>query len=496
MPRNPLLNSVSAAIPALFLVAILVGCQQSATPVQAPSQSAASEDRSWSPPPRSAIQGEENAVLTAPPNVPAPITRDYPTKVIVQLEVQEKVMPMTDGVDYTFWTFGGTVPGSFIRVRQGDLIEFHLANRADSKVPHNIDLHAVTGPGGGAVSSFTPPGKETTFSFQAINPGLYIYHCATAPVGMHIANGMYGLILVEPEGGLPPVDREYYVVQGDFYTRGAFGEPGLQPFDMDKALREEPDYVVFNGAVNAMTGDNALHAKTGETVRLYVGNGGPNLISSFHVIGEIFDKVWVEGGDLINHNIQTTLVPAGGSAIVEFKVEVPGELIMVDHSIFRAFNKGALGRIDVASAEAETIYSGQQNQTVYLPEGSTVQTMPEGKAPAPQKLTPAERIEQGKNVYSANCAACHMPDGSGIPGAFPPVANADYLNEDVARAIRAVGEGLAGEITVNGQSYNNVMPKLNLSHEKIASVLTYVYSQWDNNGTTVTPEMVRKALEK
>ena len=489
-------RSYLADCAGVLLAMAISACQQPASNPAPAVQSAARAEQAWSPPQASAIRGEETAVLTDPPNVPPPIKRDYPTKVIVHLEVQEKVMPMTDGVDYTFWTFGGTVPGSFIRVRLGDVIEFHLANRADSKVPHNIDLHAVTGPGGGAVSSFTPPGKETTFSFQAINPGLYIYHCATAPVGMHIANGMYGLILVEPEEGLPPVDREYYVVQGDFYTRGGFGEPGLQPFDMDKALREEPDYVVFNGAVNAMTGDNALHAKVGETVRLHVGNGGPNLVSSFHVIGEIFDKVWVEGGTLVNHNIQTTLVPAGGSAIVEFKVDVPGELILVDHAIFRAFNKGALGRIDVAGGDNATIYSGQQSQTVYLPEGGAVQTMPEAAAAEPLELSPAERIEQGKNVYAANCAACHMPDGSGVPGAFPPVAGADYLNADVERAIRAVGEGLSGEITVNGKAYNNIMPRMNLSHEKIANVLSFVYSQWDNKGVTVTPEMVRQALEK
>lgn len=473
-------------------LSLFMGCQQTEG-VDAKPSSAAAE---WTPPEKSEIKGEQVAQLTAPPEVPPPIERDHPTKLIVRLEVQEKVMEMTDGVDYTFWTFGGTVPGSFIRVRRGDVVEFHLANRADSKVPHNIDLHAVTGPGGGAVSSFTPPGKETVFSFQALNPGLYIYHCATAPVGMHIANGMYGLILVEPEGGLPPVDREYYVVQGDFYTRGAFGERGLQPFDMDKALREQPDYVVFNGAVNAMTGGKALHANTGETIRLYVGNGGPNLVSSFHVIGEIFDKVWVEGGSLINHNVQTTLVPAGGAAIVEFKTETPGELIMVDHSIFRAFNKGALGRIDVAGAEARTIYSGQQAQNVYLAEGGAAQTMPGAEAPKPRDLSPEERIEHGKNVYMANCAACHMPDGSGVPGAFPPVAGSDYLNADVTRAIRAVGQGLSGEITVNGNTYNNVMPKLNLSHEKIAEVLTYIYSQWENNGTVVTPEMVEQALEK
>jgi nitrite reductase (NO-forming) len=264
-------------------------------------------------------------------HVPAPITRNYPTKVIVELETIEKTMEIAPGVDYTFWTFGGTVPGSFIRVREGDLVEFHLKNRHDSTVPHNIDLHAVTGPGGGAEATLAIPGHESTFTFAALNPGLYVYHCATAPVGLHVANGMYGLILVEPKEGMPAVDREFYVMQSDFYTKGAHGEKGHQPFDMEKAIAENPDYVVFNGSTDGLMGDNALQANVGETVRLYVGNGGPNLTSSFHVIGAVLENVYAEGGTTVNHNVQTTLVPAGGSAIAEFRLNVPGDLILVDH---------------------------------------------------------------------------------------------------------------------------------------------------------------------
>lgn len=450
----------------------------------------------WTPPALSDIKGVEQAKLTAPPEVPPPITRQHATKVIVKLEVLEEVRSIADGVDYTFWTFGGSVPGSFIRVRRGDLVEFHLANHPDNKVPHNIDLHAVTGPGGGAASSFTPPGQETTFSFQALNPGLFVYHCATAPVGMHIANGMYGLILVEPEDGLPKVDREFYVMQGDFYTAGSYGEPGLQPFDMDKALAEAPDYVLFNGRVGALLSDNALKAKVGETIRLFVGNGGPNLISSFHVIGEIFDQVQDEGGTSTNHNVQTTLIPAGGAAIAELKAEVPGELILVDHSIFRAFNKGALGAIEVSGPDNATVYSGKQEQKVYLPEGGLAQTMPDTEAPAPKVLSATELVDRGRDVYNANCAACHMPTGAGIPGAFPPVRNSDYLNADVARAIRVVGGGLSGEITVNGTKFNNVMPKLNLTHQDIAAVLTFLYREMENDAQTVSVDQVTKVLSE
>ncbi len=177
-----------------------------------------------------------NAVLTDAPLVPPRITRSQPGKVIVELEIREVNLPLAEGVEYTFWTFGGKVPGQFIRVRQGDTVEFHLMNHPDSRYPHNIDLHAVTGPGGGAVSSTTAPGRRTQFTFKALLSGLYVYHCATAPVGEHVANGMYGLILVEPPGGLTPVDREYYVMQSDFYTVGEYREQGHQPFDMEKAV--------------------------------------------------------------------------------------------------------------------------------------------------------------------------------------------------------------------------------------------------------------------
>src|SRR6185312_13103718 len=222
------------------------------------------------------IVGEEKAILTDAPHVPPPITRSYATKMIIHLEVKEVEGQLADGVKYTFWTFGGKVPGKFIRIREGDLVEFHLDNHPNNKMPHNIDLHAVIGPGGGAASSLTAPGHSSVFSFKALTPGLFVYHCATAPVGMHIGNGMYGLIYVQPKVALPKVDHEYYVMQGEFYTRGANGQKGLQPFSMTKAIDEKPEYVVFNGAVGALAGDNALNAKKGETVRLFVGDGGPN----------------------------------------------------------------------------------------------------------------------------------------------------------------------------------------------------------------------------
>ncbi|MDQ6469340.1 copper-containing nitrite reductase [Flavobacterium sp. LHD-80] len=438
-------------------------------------------------------KGEMTAELTSPPHVPKPIGNRPAMKLKLNMEIKEQEGTMTDGVKYTYWTFGGSVPGSFIRTRVGDEVEFHLKNHPDNKLPHNIDLHAVTGPGGGATSSLVAPGHEKVFSFKVINPGLYVYHCATAPVGMHIANGMYGLILVEPEGGLPPVDKEYYVMQGDFYTEGEYGAKGLQPFDMNKAVKETPDYVVFNGKVGSLTNGNELTAKVGETVRLFVGNGGPNLVSSFHVIGEIFDNVHIEGGSTMNHNVQTTLIPAGGSAIVDFKVETPGTFILVDHSIFRAFNKGALGMLKVEGNENKSIYSGTIQEGIYLPEGGTIQKMPgsaNAKATVP-KRTAEEKIKIGKEIFGTTCFACHQSEGQGIPSTFPPLAKSDYLNSDPKRAIKTILHGLTGEVTVNGKKYNNVMPAQNLSDDEIANVLTYIYSNWGNNKTEITPEMVK-----
>jgi nitrite reductase (NO-forming) len=442
--------------------------------------------------------GQQEAELTAPPFVPKPIGDRAATKLIVNMEIKEEEGEMVDGVKYTYWTFGGSVPGSFIRTRVGDEVEFHLKNHPDNKMPHNIDLHAVTGPGGGATSSLVAPGHEKVFNFKTINPGLYVYHCATAPVGMHIANGMYGLILVEPEGGLPPVDKEYYIMQGDFYTKGAYGEQGIQPFDMNKAIKEQPDYVVFNGKVGAVAGDNAITAKVGETVRIFMGNGGPNLVSSFHVIGEIFDKVHIEGGDKINTNVQTTLIPAGGSAIVEFKVDVPGTFILVDHSIFRAFNKGALGMLKVEGEENKSIYSGTTQEGIYLPEGGTIQNMPKENGTTKKNIakTVPEQIQSGKELYGRTCFACHQSEGQGVPNAFPPLAKSDFLNANPERAIGAVLHGLSGEITVNGKKFNNVMTSQNLTDEEVADVLTYVYNSWGNNKTVVTPAKVKAVRAK
>jgi len=436
---------------------------------------------------------EEKAVLTEPPLVPPPITRTTPAKVKVELEVVEKVMQLADGVDYTFWTFGGSVPGRFIRVREGDTVEFWLANHPNNKLPHNIDLHAVWGPGGDAARSSTAPGHKSRFSFQALNAGLYVYHCATAPVGMHIANGMYGLIYVQPKKALPKVDHEYYVMQGDFYTDADFGTKGLQPFSMKRAIDEHPSYVVFNGSALSLVGDRALKAKVGETVRLFVGNGGPNLVSSFHVIGEIFDRVYPEGGMKPQDNVQTTLIPSGGAAIAEFKLNTDGTYILVDHSIFRAFNKGALAMLKVEGAANNDVYSGKELDEIYLGDESVASSIRAELAPVP--AAPAK--PDGRQLFLSNCSMCHQSEGQGIPGAFPPLAKSDFLanlsNNKRGELVELVLHGKTGKVTVNGLEYNGVMtPVAGLDDERLATVLSWVTNQWGNKAPPFSVEEVKK----
>ncbi|HHX2499210.1 TPA: copper-containing nitrite reductase [Neisseria subflava] len=380
-------QTLAALIASVFALA---ACgEQAAKPAETPAATASAEAPTAASDSQAAAETPSSelpvvdAIMTHAPEVPPAIDRDHPAKVRVKMETVEKTMTMEDGVEYHYWTFNGDVPGQMIRVREGDTVEVEFSNNPSSTVPHNVDFHAATGQGGGAEASFTAPGHTSTFSFKALQAGLYIYHCAVAPVGMHIANGMYGLILVEPKEGLPKVDKEFYIVQGDFYTKGKKGAQGLQPFDMDKAIAEQPEYVVFNGHVGSIAGDNALKAKAGETVRMYVGNGGPNLVSSFHVIGEIFDKVYVEGGKLINENVQSTVIPAGGAAMIEFKVDIPGSYTLVDHSIFRAFNKGALGQLKVEGDENPEIMTKKLSDTAYQPAGAAA------SAPAAASAAPA-----------------------------------------------------------------------------------------------------------
>lgn len=296
------------------------------------------------------------SVAANPAAVPAAIGARAPKTLKYRMETVELPGKLDDGTSFTYWTFDRQVPGPMLRARVGDTIELTLANARDSKMIHSIDLHAVTGGHGGGEHTQVAPGQEKTITFKALNPGLYVYHCATPLVPQHIAAGMYGMILVEPEGGLAKVDREYYVMQGEMYTGRPHGAKVHQEADLEKMANELPDYYVFNGEVGALTKTHKLRAKVGETVRIYFGVGGPNKISSFHVIGEIFDSVYSEGSFTgLKHDVQTTLVAPGGATIVELKVQHPGNYLLVDHALSRA-GKGAVGLLEVTGEPVPGVY--------------------------------------------------------------------------------------------------------------------------------------------
>lgn len=294
-----------------------------------------------------------------PSSAAPPVDRKHPETIQVGLEARSVTGLIADGVGYKYWTYNGTVPGPMIRVRQGDTVELTLSNSLDSPLTHSIDSHAVTGPGGGGKVTQTPPGGTSIFRFKALKSGAYVYHCASPMIPHHIANGLYGLMVVEPPQGWPKVDREFYVMQGDFYLDGDPAQKGLHEGSVSKLLEEKPDYVVFNGSVGALSEANSLKAKVGETVRIFFGVGGPNVTSSFHVIGEMFDRVYPEAGSEYVTNVQTTMVPAGGAAIVDFKLEYPGTYILVDHSLSR-LQKGGAGFLEVEGPADPVVFQTVQ----------------------------------------------------------------------------------------------------------------------------------------
>lgn len=275
----------------------------------------------------------------------------------IYLETTEVLSEIAPGITFNYWTFNDTVPGPFFRVREGDTVIVKIHNKDTNLHNHNVDFHAATGPGGGGAVSVVAPGETKEFKFKAMNPGLFVYHCAVPNMALHMAHGMYGLMLVEPKEGLPKVDKEFYVMQGELYTTGTLGRPGLQIFDAKKMMNGIPEYVTFNGRPSGLM--NKMKARVGDKVRFYVGNGGVANISSFHIVGEIFDNVYPEAsiGGAMFHNVQTTIVPAGGAAIVEFTVDYPGNYVLVDHALMRT-DKGAWGVLEVTGEANLEIFKG------------------------------------------------------------------------------------------------------------------------------------------
>ncbi|HEY7843900.1 MAG TPA: copper-containing nitrite reductase [Bradyrhizobium sp.] len=309
------------------------------------------------PPPQTVVEAD---ISREPTDVPPPIGKRDPQTVRVDLLSVELEGRLAEGTTFGYWTFNGKVPGPFIRVRVGDTVDVHLKNSADSSMIHSVDFHAATGPGGGAAALQVDPGQEKSMTWKALVPGLYVYHCATPMVAEHIANGMYGLILVEPEGGMAPVDREFYVMQGEIYSDMPYGQRGSAEFSVEKLLNEHPEYFVFNGSVGALSRLHPLQAKVGETVRIFFGVGGPNYTSSFHVIGEIFDKVYSFGGLQAPplEGVQTVSVAPGGAVITEFKTHVPGNYTLVDHALARV-ERGLSGILSVEGPPNPEIYNGK-----------------------------------------------------------------------------------------------------------------------------------------
>jgi nitrite reductase (NO-forming) len=296
-------------------------------------------------------------IVRDPTDLPSPVGSRGPRRIKVDLDTIEVTGQLADGATYRYWTFNGKVPGPFVRVRVGDIVEVHLKNDAGSAMSHNVDFHAVIGPGGGAKATEANPGETRGFEFKAEHPGLFVYHCAVSMAAMHISNGMYGLILVEPAGGLPKVDREYYVMQGEVYTQAPFGGKGLQAQSYDKLMNETPDYYVFNGAVGALTDKDPLRAKVGQRVRIFFGDGGPNKTSSLHAVGEIFDRAY-QLGDVSSpplRNVQTIGVPPGGAVAVEMNLKVPGKFMIVDHALSR-IERGLTGMLLVDGAPVAELY--------------------------------------------------------------------------------------------------------------------------------------------
>ena len=305
-----------------------------------------------------AVDVDTNDISRDPFELPAPIDRNYSTDVHIYMEAIELTAEIEAGTTFTYWTYNGTVPGPMFRARVGDTVFVHFSNHANSTMHHNVDFHSVTGQGGGAAATETAPGTTSSFSFKALHAGLFVYHCATPDIPTHISKGMYGMILIEPETPLPVVDKEIYIMQGDIYTKWRPGTDGHQEFDDNALFEENPTYVVFNGKFAGFTGDNTIKAEVGETMRIYFGVGGPNTISSFHLIGEIFDNVYnladLESPPL--ESVQTVLVPPGGATVVDVYFDVPANYILVDHALSRAFHKGAVGIIEVTGDTDAEVY--------------------------------------------------------------------------------------------------------------------------------------------
>ncbi|HYW03686.1 MAG TPA: copper-containing nitrite reductase [Gammaproteobacteria bacterium] len=292
--------------------------------------------------------------------LPPPISRDHAIHHDIELVARQVVAKLDSGASFEFMTWDGQVPGPMIRVRQGDTVSLTVTNARGNTRPHNVDMHAVYGTGGGSAATMVGPGQSHTEKFKCLYPGAFIYHCAVGNMDEHISRGMFGMILVEPRDGLPPVDREFYIGQHELYTQQPFGSHGTLSFDYQAMAREDPGYVLFNGAVAGYTAGRfgPLQANVGETVRVLMVSGGPNLMSSFHAIGNVWTRCWPQGA-LANpplRYVQTQPVPPGSCFVGDMELPVPETIKLVDHALSRVARKGLLAEIEVKGKPNPDVY--------------------------------------------------------------------------------------------------------------------------------------------
>ena len=364
----------------------------------------------------SAPSGEQHLAIA--PSVPPTISRSEQRIWDVHVESIEGVCPLdpANGITTDMWGFRiageddvtcGS-PGPILRGRVGDVVNITLTNVPTSTHPHNIDFHAVTGQGGGAADLTVNPGESATIQIRLLYPGAFMYHCAFGDVPSHIAHGMVGMFIVDPEEPLPGVDHEWGIMQSEWYV----GEPdvnGEAPFDTDALFDEEPRFVTFNGRTDALTGDNSLNMSVGERARIYFVNEGLNLDSNFHPIGSHWDLVYPEAAThQANRAIrgsQSTLVVAGGGTVVEIDGLVPSTIILVDHALVRTFYKGAIGLL---------VVEGDANPEIFGVPGGEPPASGEGEGDGS-----GADAASGETLFASTCAACHGQGGVGIDGLGP-----------------------------------------------------------------------------
>jgi len=391
----------------------------------------------------------------------------------VQLDTTHKIIEIAPGVKFSAWTFGGQVPGPTVRARVGDKIRFTMTNRSDEPVPgmqvvaapmmHSMDFHAAMVSPQDKYRSIAP-GQTITFEFTANYPGIFMYHCGTPMILEHIASGMYGAVVVEPRDGYPTkVDREYVIVQSEFYAkpdpgkRKVGGAP-LYVLDGDHLRASRPTHTVFNGTHNGMV-KKPLAAKPGERVRLYVLNVGPSKTSSFHVVGTIFDRVWFEGNpDNQFRGMQTVLLGSSNSAIVEFVIPENGSYIMVDHHFANA-SQGAIGLISTTAKTEE-----RELEHHNMPATEAAPSDPEGVA--------------GKLAFESKCLACHSVGQGKKLG--PDVAGVTKRRSDdwLARWLKSPEKMLETDAVAKAmlKEYNNIpMPDQSLSDAEIRQYIKYFH---------------------